>query len=325
MFSGLYPHWPLAEVPVSYVTNGVHVPSWDSPWADRLWTEACGKQRWLGNTEDLHKSIQSLEDDTLWKLRASERQDLVYYARERLALQLGQAGADPEQVDSAQQVLDPNALTLGFARRFANYKRPNLLLHDHQRLTRLLTDSARPLQLIIAGKAHPDDIEGQHMIREWVDFVHQPANRGHAVFLEDYDIALAQQLVQGIDVWINTPRRPWEACGTSGMKVLANGGLNLSELDGWWAEACSCDVGWSLGDGREHDTDPAWDAMEAEQLYQQLENEIIPLFYRRDTQGLPREWLTRIRSSMVKLAPQFSSNRMLQQYVEQLYTPAKTT
>jgi len=322
LFSGLYPHWPLAEVPVSHVTNGVHVPSWDSPWADRLWTEACGKQRWLGNTEDLHKSIQSLEDDTLWKLRASERQDLVHYARERLALQLGQAGADPGQVESAHQVLDPNVLTLGFARRFAAYKRPNLLLHDRQRLTRLLTDSARPVQLIIAGKAHPDDAEGQRMIREWVDFVHQTASRGHAVFLEDYDIALAQQLVQGIDVWINTPRRPWEACGTSGMKVLANGGLNLSELDGWWAEACSCDVGWSLGDGREHDTDPAWDALEAEQLYQRLENEIIPLFYKRDVQGLPREWLTRIRSSMMKLAPQFSSNRMLQEYVEKFYHPA---
>jgi len=322
LFSGLYPHWPLAEVPVSHVTNGVHVPSWDSPWADRLWTEACGKQRWLGNTEDLHKSIQSLEDDTLWKLRASERQDLVHYARERLALQLGQAGADPGQVESVHQVLDPNVLTLGFARRFAAYKRPNLLLHDRQRLTRLLTDSARPVQLIIAGKAHPDDAEGQRMIREWVDFVHQTASRGHAVFLEDYDIALAQQLVQGIDVWINTPRRPWEACGTSGMKVLANGGLNLSELDGWWAEACSCDVGWSLGDGREHDTDPAWDALEAEQLYQRLENEIIPLFYKRDVQGLPREWLTRIRSSMMKLAPQFSSNRMLQEYVEKFYHPA---
>jgi len=322
LFSDLYPRWPVAEVPVAHITNGVHVPSWDSPWADRLWTEACGKQRWLGNTEDLHKSIQSLEDDTLWKLRASERQDLVHYARKRLALQLGQAGASPEQVESAQQVLDPNALTLGFARRFAAYKRPNLLLHDRQRLTRLLSDSARPVQLIIAGKAHPNDTEGQRLIAEWVGFVRQRNIRGHVVFLEDYDIALAQQLVQGIDVWLNTPRRPWEACGTSGMKVLVNGGLNLSELDGWWAEACSCDVGWSLGDGKEHGADTAWDILEAEQLYQHLENEIIPLFYKRDAQGLPREWLTRIRSSMMTLAPQFSSNRMLQEYVEQFYHPA---
>ena len=162
------------------------------------------------------------------------------------------------------------------------------------------------------------------MIQEWINFVRQPAIHSHVVFLEDYDIALAQQLVQGIDVWINTPRRPWEACGTSGMKVLANGGLNLSELDGWWAEACTCDVGWSIGDGEEHNSDPAWDAAEAEQLYQRLEKEIIPLFYTRDTHGLPREWLKLIRNSMMKLAPQFSSNRMVQEYVEQLYHPAAT-
>ncbi len=324
LFTGLYPRWPLAEVPVSHVTNGVHVPSWDSEWADRLWTESCGKHRWLGNSESLHQAIEAIDDKTLWKMRAREREDLVHYARKRLALQLGQAGASPEQVSKVEQVLDPNALTLGFARRFATYKRPNLLLHDRQRLTRLLADSTRPVQLIIAGKAHPNDREGQAMIREWIDFIRRPEIRSHVVFLEDYDIALAQQLVQGVDVWINTPRRPWEACGTSGMKVLANGGLNFSELDGWWAEACSSDVGWSLGDGKEHDADPAWDAVEAEQLYQRLENEIIPLFYQRDEQGLPREWLQRIRNSMTQLAPQFSSNRMVREYVEQLYHPAAT-
>jgi len=323
LFSELYPRWPQTEVPVSHVTNGVHVPTWDSPWADQLWTEACGKQRWLGSTDALHQSIQTLDDETLWKLRASEREDLVHYARKRLALQLGQSGASPEQVERVAQVLDPNALTLGFARRFATYKRPNLLLHDRRRLTRLLTDHTRPVQLIIAGKAHPDDSEGQRMIQEWVQFVRQPAIRGHAVFLEDYDIALAQQLVQGIDVWINTPRRPWEASGTSGMKVLVNGGLNLSELDGWWAEACSEETGWSLGDGKEHDADLSWDAVEAKQLYQRLENEIIPMFYTRDAQGLPRNWLTRIRKSMMQLAPQFSSNRMVHEYVKQLYHPAE--
>jgi len=324
LFSELYPRWPVTEVPVSHVTNGVHVPSWDSAWADRLWTESCGKQRWLGSTETLHQAIQSIDDETLWKLRAGEREDLIHYARRRLALQLGQVGATPDQVESASQVLDPNALTLGFARRFATYKRPNLLLHDAARLTRLLTDPAQPVQLIIAGKAHPDDFEGQRLIQDWVTFVRQPGIRGHVVFLEDYDIALAQQLVQGIDVWINTPRRPWEACGTSGMKILANGGLNISELDGWWAEACNCDVGWSLGDGKEHNSDLAWDDAEAEQLYKRLENEIIPLFYTRDAQGLPRKWLNLIRNSMMKLAPQFSSNRMVREYVEQLYHPAAT-
>lgn len=324
LFTELYPRWPLAEVPVSHVTNGVHVPSWDSAWADRLWTQSCGKHRWLGSTERLHQAIKAIDDKTLWKMRAREREDLVHYARKRLALQLGQAGASPEQVSKVEQVLDPNALTLGFARRFATYKRPNLLLHDRQRLTQLLADSTHPVQLIIAGKAHPNDHEGQAMIREWIDFIRRPEIRSHVVFLEDYDIALAQQLVQGVDIWINTPRRPWEACGTSGMKVLANGGLNLSELDGWWAEACSNDVGWSLGDGKEHDADPAWDAVEAEQLYQRLKNEIIPLFYQRDEQGLPREWLQRIRNSMTQLAPQFSSNRMVREYVEQLYHPAAT-
>ena len=324
LFSELYPRWPVTEVPVSHVTNGVHVPSWDSAWADRLWTESCGKQRWLGSTETLHQAIQSIDDETLWKLRAGEREDLIHYARRRLALQLGQVGATPDQVESASQVLDPNALTLGFARRFATYKRPNLLLHDAARLTRLLTDPAQPVQLIIAGKAHPDDFEGQRLIQDWVTFVRQPGIRGHVVFLEDYDIALAQQLVQGIDVWINTPRRPWEACGTSGMKILANGGLNISELDGWWAEACNCDVGWSLGDGKEHNSDPAWDDAEAEQLYKRLENEIIPLFYTRDKHGLPREWLKLIRNSMMKLAPQFSSNRMVREYVERFYHPAAT-
>lgn len=324
LFSKLYPRWPENEVPVTHVTNGIHVPSWDSPWADKLWTEACGKQRWLGNTESLHKSIEAINDETLWKLCASEREDLIIYTRRRLALQLGQMGASPEKVNAADEVLDPNALTLGFARRFATYKRPNLLLSDKARLVRLLTDKNKPVQLIIAGKAHPSDAEGQRMIQEWVHFVHQLGVRAHVVFLEDYDIALAQQLVQGIDVWINTPRRPWEACGTSGMKVLANGGLNLSELDGWWAEAFSEDVGWSIGDGQEHDSDLAWDEVEAEQLYQRLENEIIPLFYDRDAQGIPRAWLTRIRNSMMKLAPQFSSNRMVQEYVEKLYHPAAT-
>ena len=322
LFSSLYPRWPINEVPVSHVTNGVHVPSWDSPWADQLWTETCGKQRWLGSTESLHQTIQSIDDSTLWTLRANEREHLIHYARQRLALQLGQAGATPEQVESASQILDPNALTLGFARRFATYKRPNLLLQNKKRLSRLLTDSNKPVQLIIAGKAHPNDAEGQSMIQEWILFINQPGIRSHVVFLEDYDIALAQHLVQGIDVWINTPRRPWEASGTSGMKILANGGLNLSELDGWWAEACTCDVGWSIGDGKEHDADLSWDATEAEQLYQRLENEIIPLFYTRDTKGLPRDWLKLIRNSMMTLAPQFSSNRMVREYVEQFYFPA---
>ena len=321
IFSDLYPRWPLPEVPVGHITNGVHVPSWDSPWADRLWTETCGKDRWRVAVDAHAEVIADLSDEALWQVCSEERADLVRYARGRLVRQLGQRGAGAEVLAQAQYALDPNALTLGFARRFTGYKRPNLLLHDRERLLRLLTDPARPVQLIVAGKAHPQDGQGKEFIHAWVDFIRSPDVRAHVVFLEDYDIALAQQLVQGVDVWINTPRRPWEACGTSGMKVLVNGGLNLSELDGWWAEAYSAEVGWALGDGHQHD-ERGWDATEAAQLYTLLEEEIIPAFYDRDASGVPRGWVARMRASMATLAPQFSSNRMVRDYVEQVYLPA---
>lgn len=321
IFCDLYPRWPEREVPIRHITNGVHVSSWDSPWADEIWTAACGKERWLGRPETLSGAIQGLSDEALWSFRGEERRDLMHYARRRLARQLGQCGADPEAIAQADLTLDPNLLTLGFARRFTEYKRPNLLLRDPERLLRLLTDPVRPVQLIIAGKAHPQDENGKRLIQAWVEFVHRPEVRARAVFLEDYDIALAQEMVEGVDVWINTPRRPWEASGTSGMKVLVNGGLNLSELDGWWAEAYAPEVGWALGDGREH-AEPGWDDVEAEQLYRLLEQEIVPMFYRRDAQGIPREWVARMRASMSRLAPQFSSNRMLQEYVRDAYFPA---
>ena len=321
IFRDLYPRWPEHEIPVSHVTNGVHVPSWDSPWADQLWSRACGKDRWLGAINELQAAVHALSDEALWTLCASERHDLIRYARERLAKQLGQRGAERETIAGAEQCLDPNSLTIGFARRFAEYKRPNLLLHDSERLARLLMNPERPVQLIIAGKAHPQDETGKRLVREWFDFVNRPQARAHAVFLEDYDIALAQELVQGVDLWINTPRRPWEACGTSGMKVLANGGLNLSELDGWWAEAYTPEYGWALGDGREHD-EPGWDSVEAEALYALLENDVVPLFYARDAAGIPRAWVARIRKSMAQLAPRFSCNRMVREYVERFYQPA---
>jgi len=321
IFRDLYPRWPEAELPITHITNGVHVPSWDSPWADEIWTEACGKQRWLGSPEPLADAIAKLDDEKVWTLCGQERADLVGHARRRLARQLGQRGADPAIIARAQEILDPNVLTLGLARRFTEYKRPNLLLHDPARLAQLLTNPERPLQLIVAGKAHPADDPGKRLVQQWARFVQRPDVRAHAVFLEDYDIALAQEIVQGVDVWLNTPRRPWEACGTSGMKVLANGGLNVSELDGWWAEAYSSDVGWALGDGQEH-AEPHWDAVEAEQLYRLLEEDIVPAFYDRDTEGLPRAWIARMRASMSRLAPQFSTSRMVREYVEQIYLPA---
>ena len=322
IFAPLFPHWPENEVPVGYVTNGVHVPTWDSPPADDLWTEACGKDRWLGTKKNLEQDTRRCSDATLWHFRAAAGKSLVEFARARLARQLTAAGAAPAMVDVAKNLFDPNALTLGFARRFATYKRPNLLLHDKARLLRLLSDPERPVQLIIAGKAHPEDRAGQALIQEWIQFIRQPETRPHVIFLGDYDILLAEQLVQGVDVWINTPRRPWEACGTSGMKVLVNGGINLSELDGWWAEAYTPEVGWALGDGKEHGDDPAWDDIEANQLYDLLEREVIPEFYARDKNGIPAAWVKRMRESMARLTPRFSADRTVREYTEERYLPA---
>ena len=297
------------------------MPTWDSASADDLWTEGCGKGRWLGTTETLEQDIRRFSDAKLWQFRLATSKSLVEYARERLSRQLTSSGASPEKVDVAKHLFDPNALTLGFARRFATYKRPNLLLHDPQRLLRLLSNSERPVQLIIAGKAHPEDQAGQALIHEWIDFIRQPETRPHIVFLSDYDMLLTEHLVQGVDVWINTPRRPWEACGTSGMKVLVNGGINLSELDGWWAEAYTPEVGWALGDGQEHGDDPAWDAVEADALYGLLERKVIPEFYARDQSGIPTAWVKRMRESMARLTPRFAADRAVREYTEQHYLP----
>jgi starch phosphorylase len=322
LFEPLFPRWPADEVPVGHVTNGVHMPTWDSAPADDLWTEACGKARWLGTIETLDRDIRRVSDAKLWQLRTAASKSLVEYARERLSRQLDASGAAPEAIEGAKHLFDPNALTLGFARRFATYKRPNLLLHDPERLLRLLADAQRPVQLILAGKAHPADQAGQALIQEWIRFIRRPEARPHVIFLSDYDMLLTEQLVQGVDVWINTPRRPWEACGTSGMKVLVNGGLNLSEMDGWWAEAYTPEVGWALGDGQEHGDDPAWDAAEAAALYDLLEREVIPEFYARDEQGLPTAWIERMRESMAQLTPRFSADRTVREYTEQHYIPA---
>jgi starch phosphorylase len=322
LFESLFPNWPADEVPVGHVTNGVHMPTWDSAAADELWTKACGKDRWLGTTETLEKDIRRVSDDSLWKFRLATSKSLVEYARERLARHYAAAGASSETVEEAKHLFDPNALTLGFARRFATYKRPNLLLHDPERLLRLLSNPQRPVQLIIAGKAHPADLEGQALIQKWIQFIRRPEVRPHAIFLSDYDMHLTERLVQGVDVWINTPRRPWEACGTSGMKVLVNGGINLSELDGWWAEAYVPELGWALGDGQEHGNDPAWDAAEAETLYERLEREVIPEFYNRNEKGIPTTWVARMRESMARLTPRFSANRAVCEYTEEHYLPA---
>ena len=322
IFQALYPRWPQAEVPVSYVTNGVHTPTWDSAEADKLWEAACGKDRWREETTALGEDFRKVNDSELWQLRANSRKSLVRYVRTRYARQVAAQGASSDDVAQAGQALDTDTLTIGFARRFAPYKRPNLLLHDPQRLINILTNHERPVQLVLAGKAHPQDSEGQWMLRQWVEFSRRPEVRCRVVFLSDYDLLMAEQLVQGVDLWMNTPRRPWEASGTSGMKVLVNGGLNLSELDGWWAEAYSPEVGWAIGDRHEHGDDPSWDAAEAEALYGLLEREIASEFYARDEYGIPRRWVARMRESMCKLTPLFSANRVVRQYTEQHYLSA---
>jgi starch phosphorylase len=322
IFLPLFARWSAAEVPIGHVTNGVHMPSWDSPEADELWTSCCGKDRWLGSLESTKERIRSLDDAAIWRCRAIARASLVAYARERLSEQLSASGAAADQIEGAAHLFNPEVLTLGFARRFATYKRPNLLLHDPERLVRLLTNAGRPVQLILAGKAHPADLPALALIQDWVRFVRRDDVRPHAIFLSDYDMFITERLVEGVDVWINTPQRPWEACGTSGMKVLVNGGLNLSALDGWWAEAYSPNVGWALGDGREYGDDPARNAVEAAQLYDLLETQVIPEFYSRDENNIPRAWVARARESMATLTPIYSANRCVREYVERAYLPA---
>ena len=318
IFEPLFPRWPQAEVPIGSVTNGIHVPTWDSVEADALWTKACGANRWRG-AHPVADDVRSLTDTELWQMRTQARKTMLGRVRQRYARQLSSEGAP--QLEGAH-ICDENVLTVGFARRFATYKRPCLLLHDPERLMRLLSDPKRPLQLLLAGKAHPEDLAGQALVKQWNEFIKRPEVRCHVVFLSDYDMQMAQELVQGMDLWISTPRRPWEACGTSGMKVLVNGGLNLSELDGWWAEAYSPEVGWAIGDGKEHGEDPTLDAAEAEALYALLENQVIPEFYERTPEGVPVKWLHRIRESMARLTPEFSASRAIREYTEDHYLPA---
>jgi starch phosphorylase len=321
LFQPLFPQWPQAEVPIGHVTNGVHVPTWDSAEADALWERACGVERWRGALEYVEEQIRCVEDVQFWELRSKTRMSLIQFVRQRLSAQRAHEGTSPGEIEEASRIFDENRLTLAVARRFVEYKRPHMLLRDPQRLVRILNNADRPVQLIVAGKAHPRDYTGQALIKQWNEFMRRPDVRGHAVFLADYDMLLAQELVKGVDIWVNTPRRPWEASGTSGMKVLVNGGLNLSELDGWWAEAYAPDVGWAIGDGGDHGSDPNWDAAEADALYSLLEQEITPSFYERDEQSIPRHWVARIRESMARLTPAFSTNRTVRQYTDEHYAP----
>ncbi len=321
LFQPLFERWPTPEIPIGSVTNGVHTPSWDSEFADQLWTEACGKDRWKGDLKTLQDHIYKVEDEKLWEMRTASRRSFVDYVRKRFGMQVSVSG-EPGMMEVAKNIFDPNVLTLGFARRFVPYKRPTLLLHDEERFIRILTNQERPVQLVIAGKAPPFDESGKALIREWLQFIRRHNLYKHVVFISDYDMLLTENMVQGVDVWLNTPRRPWEACGTSGMKVLVNGGVNLSELDGWWAEAYTPEVGWAIGDMQEHGEDPGWDAAEASALYTILEQQVIPDFYTRNQKEIPGKWIEKMRHSMAILTPQFSANRTVREYTEKYYLPA---
>jgi starch phosphorylase len=322
IFQPLFDRWPQPEVPVTYVTNGVHISSWDSGAADTLWGSACGQDRWLGTMETIEEDFKRVSDEALWQLRQTQSHQLISYVRERRAQQLARAGASDEMIKQCARICDFDNLTIGFARRFTEYKRPNLLLHDPERLARIMNHPEQPVQFIIAGKAHPRDERGKELLRQWWQFSLRPDVQNKVAIVADYDMAFASKLVQGVDLWVNTPRRPWEACGTSGMKVLVGGSLNLSEKDGWWEEAYKPSVGWAIGDAAEHDEDPDWDAHEADELYHILENEIVPLFYQRDHRGIPVGWVSRMRTSMAELTPRYSANRMMREYVDRLYVGA---
>ncbi len=323
MWHEIWKDVPLQEVPIGHVTNGIHTRSWVSSEMSELLLRYLGPN-WLKKPADqsIWQRVERIPDVELWRAHERRRERLVAFARKCLVHQLRRRGVGSKEINAAYEVLNPDALTIGFARRFATYKRATLLLHDVERLKRLLNDPERPIQFIFAGKAHPRDNAGKEFIRELIHFARQEGVRNHIVFLENYDINVARYLVQGVDVWLNTPRRPMEASGTSGMKVIPNGGLNLSILDGWWCEGYETDTGWAIGAGEEY-SDPAYqDEVESKNLYDVLENEIIPLFYERTGDGLPRQWIAKVKASMMKLAPVFNTNRMVREYTERFYMKA---
>jgi len=325
MWHSGWPGVPVDDIPITHVTNGVHIHSWISAETTDLLERYLGN-RWREDPKDktIWQRVDQIPDEELWRTHERRRERLIAFARKRLKAQLIDRGASTQEIDLADEVLEPAALTIGFARRFATYKRATLILRDPERLKRILTDKDRPVQFIFAGKAHPRDEEGKALIRQIVHFSRDPEVRRRMVFLENYDMIVSRYMVQGVDVWLNNPRRPMEASGTSGMKVLYNGGLNLSVLDGWWEEAYEIDqnAGWAIGKGEEYDDLNLQDEVEANALYNLLEAEVIPLFYQRTEDGLPRRWIEKIKASIGKLGPLYNTNRMVQEYFERFYLKA---
>jgi starch phosphorylase len=325
MWQSVWPGIPDDEIPIGSITNGIHQASFISRDMAGLFDRYLGP-RWRETPGDarLWSRVDRIPSAELWNTHERRRERLVSMARQRLGEQLERRGASNADVMGAEEVLNPEALTIGFARRFATYKRATLLMHDPDRLIRILSNRDRPVQFIFAGKAHPDDNPGKELIRQIVHIARRQELRMRLVFLEDYDMNIARYMVQGVDVWLNTPIRPREASGTSGIKAAANGALNLSILDGWWAEAYAPENGWAIGHGEVYEDRNYQDHIESNALYDLLEKEVIPLFYQRSSDGLPRDWIEKIKASMKTVCPTFNTHRMLREYTEKYYTPACT-
>ena len=323
MWKNIWPDLPEEQLPLTSITNGVHTRTWLSEEMASLLIRYFGT-RWLDDPSDydIWKKIHAVPDAELWRTHERCRERLVTFARKRLKEHLRHVGSTTKEIVTADETLDPEILTIGFARRFATYKRGTLLLRDLDRLDRILNNPTRPVQIVFAGKAHPADFEGKELIRQIQQIALQERFRHRIVFIEDYDLAVARRMVQGVDVWLNTPRRPLEASGTSGMKVAFNGGLNMSVLDGWWPEGYRGNNGWAIGKGEVYDDVDYQNEVESRAIYDLLEKEIIPLFYDRGADDIPRGWLSCIKASLQTLCPVFSTERMVREYTQLFYLPA---
>ncbi len=322
MWRRIWPGVPEDEIPITHVTNGIHTRSWNHLEIARLYERYLGP-RWYEDptNQTIWERVAQIPDAELWRGHERLRERLVGFVRRRLRAQLQRRGANRAWIQRAGEVLDPEALTIGFARRFATYKRATLILRDPERLGRILNDPERPVQIIFSGKAHPRDYPGKELIRQIVHMAQREEFRKRIVFLENYNIEVARYLVQGVDLWLNTPRRPLEASGTSGMKVPANGGINMSVLDGWWDEGFRGDNGWALGAGEEYEDQDYQDEVESTAIYDLLENEVVPQFYDRSKDGVPREWVRLMKNSMRTVSSSFNTNRMVEEYVKRFYVP----
>ena len=323
VWSSIWPGVPVEEVPIKSITNGVHTKSWLADEMSSLYDKYLGPT-WSDGVfnNPLWNNIDEIPDEQFWQAHQRCKENLIVFARDRLKEQLKRRGAFHTELNQAEEVLDPDTLTIGFARRFTGYKRANLLLRNPEHLVNLLTDKERPIQIIFAGKAHPNDAEGKDIIRQIIHFAAQHKVRRRIVFLEDYDIDVARFLIRGVDVWLSNPRRPMEASGTSGMKAALNGVLNISTLDGWWCEGYTPDIGWVIGANQNHKDIDYQDEMDAQAVYRVLENEVVPLFYTRSADNLPRAWIQRAKNSVKRVAPQFNTHRMVAQYTRRFYNPA---